>query len=1032
MKLRVRRITALCMAALLFAGSGSLDPKVSYVHAEETIEASAETTAETQPQTQAPTEAPPPETQAPTEAPPPETQAPTEAPPPETQAPTEAPPETQAETSGETIQTETQGSSEEDPFASEDQSELVDEKETEKDVRSITADVKSATFTVTLPKGKSVPGTTVLDVDVTKPKNDKGSLRMAQGLLEKGPAVISGARFYELHLYNGTEEFKIPKGTRIEYTRADGLSLGLESCRQAQFHVLDMSGSSASGIRADLSLSTDGLSLTGVSFTTSGTLRSFAIVGTQNRANDGEKITQKDLREKLKEAAQYTILADTYEGNAKEDVRTTAMDEKEEPTAQELLDKVSVYTLKLGNARAGDQLAVVNLYTDQDGNVLTDPKDPQDPLKAVVNADGAIDVTDRTVLINIIAVHTGGSTLQIPRTDVVVRKNGKEEKVYGKENPDLAGRVVYNVTALETGTEGNWHLAPYTGKIMVKDRAVGNYYAPKAEITFEKNLIGGAYARKVATQNKVIPATVTAELPKEKQTEAQTESPAETETQTETESESESESESETEIPAETETEAETETKTETETESEELIYEAAADEGLPGGAEPGTVTVTKVMDDQSLLEGAQLTLYNTKELKPEEGDPVPADTPLYTWTSSATQPQDVSGWILPDGEYVIREAKTPAGYAKAWDQKYTPQTDAQTKKVEPVSLTVVDKTVQPQTAADGFPEIAVQDSADSSFLSDIVISIEKKVTTIVTDGDGNVLDEKEEDLGEVASFTSETDYTAIDLASLYTEVKEPTVDASGNITATAVSLTIKETSLAPGHRYESVCETVVTAVWDETAEAAKADYSQSETDRIAQQDTVSGTWKLTFTQTEVEPFTVVSYKVNTTTVISGTVFELYGSDEKTKLKPGEDYILKDASASGTSVTIQGKKATVTLTNEDEIKALSSDSSNHLIVKWTTIPDPYYVVKASSMEGKLYFGSRENVLELGDKTALGTVTVSRKTRALTTGATNPADAAVTYYYTLFDASGNKISTKPLTVSAFNYRSTAKVVFDNLE
>ena len=121
MKLRVRRITALCMAALLFAGSGSLDPKVSYVHAEEAVEASAETTAETQPQTQAPTEAPPPETQAPTEAPPPETQAPTEAPPPETQAPTEAPPETQAETAAETVQTETQGSSEEDLLASEEQ-----------------------------------------------------------------------------------------------------------------------------------------------------------------------------------------------------------------------------------------------------------------------------------------------------------------------------------------------------------------------------------------------------------------------------------------------------------------------------------------------------------------------------------------------------------------------------------------------------------------------------------------------------------------------------------------------------------------------------------------------------------------------------------------------------------------------------------------------------------------------------------------------------------------------------------------------
>ena len=1018
MKLRVRRITALCMAALLFAGSGSLDPKVSYVHAEEAVEASAETTAETQPQTQAPTEAPPPETQAPTEAPPPETQAPTEAPPPETQAPTEAPPVTQAETAAETVQTEPQGSSEEDLLASEEQSELVDEKETEKDICSITADVKSATITVTLPKGKSVPETTVLDVDVTKPKNDKNSLRMAQGLLEKGPAVISGARFYELHLYNGTEEFKIPKGTRIEYTRADGLSLGQESCRQARFHVLDMSGSNASGMQADISLSTDDLSLTSASFTTAGSFHSFAIVGTQNRANDGEKITQKDLREKLKETARYVILADTYEGDAKEAVRTTAMDQKEEPTAAELLDKVSEYTLKLGNARAGDQLAVVNLYTDEDGNVLTDPKDPQDPLKAVVNADGAIDVTDRTVIINIIAVHTGDSTLQIPRTDVVVRKNGKEEKVYGKENTDLAGRVVYNVTTLETGTEGNWHLAPYTGRIIVKDRAVGNYYAPKAEITFEKNLIGGAYARKTVTQNKVIPATVTAELPKEKQTEAQTqeqtESQAETETQTETEAESESE--------------------TEAETESEELVYEAAAEKGLPGGAKAGTVTVTKVKDDQSLLEGAQLALYNTKELTPEEGEPIPAGRQLYTWPSSATQEQDISGWILPDGEYVIREVKTPAGYAKAWDQKYTPQTDAQTKKVKPVSLTVVDKTVQPQTAADGFPEIAVRDSADKSFLPDIAISIEKTVTTIVVDSDGNVVEEKKEDKGQVASFTSETDYTAIDLASLYTEVQEPTVDKSGNITVTAVSLTIKETTHVSGYRYDSVSETVVTAVWDETTEAAKADYSQSEADRIATQDTNTGTWKLTFTQKEVEPFTIVSYKVDTTTVIPDTVFELYGCDGTTKLNPGTDYIVSDASVSGTSVKIQSKQAVITLVNENEIKALASDPLNHITVKWTTIPDRYYVVQASSKEGKLDFATTENVLELGDKTALGTVTITRKSRILTTGTANPADKAVTYYFTLLDSNGNSVTQdpKPLTVSAFNSKSTSKVVFENLQ
>ena len=233
------------------------------------------------------------------------------------------------------------------------------------------------------------------------------------------------------------------------------------------------------------------------------------------------------------------------------------------------------------------------------GCVLCRNACPYDAISLDVQMDPPI--KEEVPNINIKLCKACGACVQACKNGSIHIFNDGKHPPHSEIDKDTCVRCGYCFRVCPTDAIKYGQLLPKTvkgGKAIVVNQDI------KAEITFEKNLIGGAYARKTVTQNKVIPATVTAELPKEKQTEAQTqeqtESQAETETQTETEAESESE--------------------TEAETESEELVYEAAAEKGLPGGAKAGTVTVTKVKDDQSLLEGAQLALYNTKELTPEEG----------------------------------------------------------------------------------------------------------------------------------------------------------------------------------------------------------------------------------------------------------------------------------------------------------------------------------------------------------------------------------------------------------------------------
>ncbi len=1043
MKNSVRRITAMFLAVSLMAASGSLDYKTPYVYAEEGTEAvAASDEAAPAPETQAPTEAPQPETQPPTEAPQPETQPPTEAPAPETQPPTEVP-----QTDAQPQETPQQ------PAESEKkQTELVEEPEEVKMTRTVTGKKGSGVFTIKLPKDKKVPETATLTIEATKRKNDQKNLSKIEGFLNHRAQEFSGGRFYTLHLYDGAEELRIPKGTNVDYSNDEGRTIGIEPYRQSEVHILDISGASASEISAETSLSSDGMAVKKASFKTTGDFSAFAIVGSKNRENGGKSVLQKDLLKKLEDIAQYTILAETYKGDAKEGVRTADTDAQDgsekAKSVGDLLKDLSDYTLELGDALNSNDVVFANLYTDENGKFRTDYDNLQNPLKEVMTQDNRIDVTDRTVVVNLIASDPNTGTLELPKIDSALTKDGKLQAVSDKENSEMAGRVIFNVAAIGTGTEGTFKLVPYEGKIVLKDTAVGNYFAPKAEITFEKELTGGVYAKSVTTKKKVTAATLPVEKKEEKQSEtapsAQEEAPAETAAEvekaiagagieTEAVAETETETEIETETETETVTEIETEAETETESEEEQLLMAAADDsKGLAGGAEKETVMVSKKADSGAMLEGAELALYNTKELKPEGGEPIPAGTELCIWESTTENPKDISAWILPDGKYVIRETKTPKDYAKAWDRTYEPETDAETKEIKPASLTMADKAVNTQSA-DEFPQIAVQDSTDDSgsFLKDIQISIEKTVITTVTDSSGEVIDKKEEK-GEGAAFTSEEAYTTIDLASLYTEVVKPTTEG-GNTTSVTVTLKIKETSLASGYRYNSVNETEITAAWDEEAGAAKADYTQSEKDGIAKYNDDTDTWQLTFTQKEVEPFTVVSYKKDTTEIVGGTAFTLTGTSGKV-LTPGTDYEVQNATVSGNTVSITNKAAVIKLTNEDEIKALSSDTKKYLSVGWVTIPSDYSVSSYIPEPPTLDFKTTESVVYLEKKTVVGTITISSKVRVLSDEKTsNPTNKTETYTFTLFKEDGvTEVSKKTLNISTYNYKASSTVSFDNLK
>ena len=721
MKNRVRRFLSVFLAAAMLTGQGNMTAFAEGTTEAAAVETAAEkevaAAAEEAPATEAPTEKPTepptePPTEAPTEAPtekvteapaqdtPSSVPAETEAPGTETPAETPAPEETSTEASTETV--------------TEKATEQITEKETESKKTDFTWSGNGLTVKVTLSKKDALPGSAQMMVTPLTKKSDAEGWKAAKKLVEKevsqGHRELSEALFYEIALTVDGQQAEISENAEVTFTYDKAQGLGLSKYAQAEAKAFALTDKSAKEL-TEITLS-DSLKIKTVKVAVKDCLL-IGFAGIQNRENDGTAITKSGLENALGDALDYAVLAREYSGSMTEDVLAenlpaTAGETGEENAedgakASEVLASLAEYSLVLANGKSSDSVQVINLYTDEDGKLNTEPMEE-------VLSGGSIDVSDTTLVINLVAGDKK-QRLSIPVYDVEYQNSPA-----GGETASYAGRVVYNLVAEEKG-----EFVSYLGAAELEGTAAGTYLAPKASLESSAKLLGAVYADKVTvstvqkavvgmdgqketeaateapTEAEAVTETATeapteteaaTEAPTEAEavTETATEAPTETEAATEAPTETEAVTETATEAPAETEavtetaTEAPTETATEavTETETEqELVVEETEPEtvtaeeeavldSLELGADERTVSVkplpvTKITKTMEAVQGATLALLDA------EGKV------LSSWTTDAAGTAvDISSYLLPNGNYVLRETVTPDGYMKSNDISFS------------------------------------------------------------------------------------------------------------------------------------------------------------------------------------------------------------------------------------------------------------------------------------------------------------------------------------------------------------------------
>ena len=418
-------------------------------------------------------------------------------------------------------------------------------------------------------------------------------------------------------------------------------------------------------------------------------------------------------------------------------------------------------------------------------------------------------------------------------------------------------------------------------------------------------------------------------------------------------------------------------------------------------------------------------SLYSEDEFIVEESD---------DWTLS------VDNGITPIDEQFIDDAEAVVEEdLNAQDTEFIPQTE--TQDLSDAQATVVREETEPVLIANTsveplpseFPTLAVKDSADGTmFLDGISLTISKFSATTIIDSTGTEIQRSETTSEVVGSFDSETDYVKIDLASILSalepeEITAPSMDEARNTSETFLNLVIEETSLYPGYRFDGAYKTIIEVHRDAEGNLI-LDYGKSrDEDRVAEQQD-DGSWNLTFMQKTIEAFSVASYEDGSREIVRGSAFKLCGT-AGSELVPGTDFIVTDATVSGTSVTITNKPAEVTLTNEEEISVLSSDPSKHLQVQWITIPEGYTTSSSTSL---LDFTSRVSELYL-QKIVLGSIGVDVQRVLYDEKTANPTDMAETYTFALYKEDGKTlISTRQVTISPYHYKSITSAAFDNLD
>ena len=994
MKIKARKVAALLLAATLMSVSGNSamspafgaeDPNAALPA--ETVTEAVETQApETQaPETQAP-ETQPPETQAP-ETQPPETQPP-ETQPPETQAPETQPPETQAQTQASEAQPESAAAQSEtaaaETAASEKQSETkATEPETEEEgkTRSFETNTSKGTISVKLPKGKGVAKSAELVCSKTEYSEDKGNRGKVDKVILGKQRVITDARFYELSLKDGDEVINIPEGTQITFTRGDGIDLSLKPLLQAKTHLYNVSSDSAQEISGSIDLNGD-LRVTGFSFSAPKKLRAFALVAEENRANDGGAVSRGSVISSIGEAGRYAAVGAAVNGKVEDDNISNSED---------LLNSLAGYSVSLANAQSGGDAAVVNIYTDSDGNVQTDAGNDQDPMRAVLSG-GDIDVSGRMVVLNYVVTNPDTGYVALPHYGVV----SDGAAVNRKQNSEQAGRLVVTVTKIAEGTDGNYTLAPYTGEIGIAKRGVGTYLVPQGSISIDGKLTGAAYAGTINIGKDIIKSTV--------RTESGDDAPA-----TETE-----ETESETEDVAETEPETENVEETEgsdalsaadedqAETMLAPVMLMAAAEDGEgeetlqaqeeaqhPVGKALSTYQktakvykVTSESETTSTVVGASLALYAAEDIQYyDEGQKknikIAAGTQLgTTWVSSQDESWNISDLIIavnPEGtytekvtKYIIREIGGSSGtptLLPAWDMHlsckvtksgtesdhtYSAELSEDGKSgnsfsgsgsgneytIKMIDASTADKTIYPVSVIDS----TTLESTNPTALKDVEIGV--SITKEAADAP----------LLSRSFVTNESGPFSIDIDEL---VKAGIKDLNKNEKVTlrfeeknyAVNYTdYKDTSSGQFYNY---AEFTVTRINEKSSSEDNPEYSVEPKDpenRVV--SLISGTatpktYELRFVQQPLS-FTVGSLLSGTSTYISGTSFDLKVND--TPLS-ASDYKIGNNSVTGSGKTTNAE-ATITLTDSGWKKLYNGGTDNtsawnKLTLTWTTAPTGY-------------------------------------------------------------------------------------------
>ncbi len=977
MKIKARKVAALLLAATLMSVSGNSamspafgaeDPNAALPA--ETVTEAVETQApETQaPETQAP-ETQPPETQAP-ETQPPETQPP-ETQLPETQAPETQPPETQAQTQASEAQPESAAAQSEtaaaETAASEKQSETkATEPETEEEgkTRSFETNTSKGTISVKLPKGKGVAKSAELVCSKTEYSEDKGNRGKVDKVILGKQRVITDARFYELSLKDGDEVINIPEGTQITFTRGDGIDLSLKPLLQAKTHLYNVSSDSAQEISGSIDLNGD-LRVTGFSFSAPKKLRAFALVAEENRANDGGAVSRGSVISSIGEAGRYAAVGAAVNGKVEDDNISNSED---------LLNSLAGYSVSLANAQSGGDAAVVNIYTDSDGNVQTDAGNDQDPMRAVLSG-GDIDVSGRMVVLNYVVTNPDTGYVALPHYGVV----SDGAAVNRKQNSEQAGRLVVTVTKIAEGTDGNYTLAPYTGEIGIAKRGVGTYLVPQGSISIDGKLTGAAYAGTINIGKDIIKSTVRTEsgddapATETEETESETEDVAETEPETENVEETEGsvvlsaadEGQAETMLApvmlmAAAEDGEDEETLQAQADETESLNDNNRASGGINIASVGKTVKVSKIGANSQKLGNAKLALYNKTAFtfrykKSENPDEyvsvlVPANTKIYDWDSSDTEEEDISPYIKAENgsgvllsgiEYVIREEVIPTNYSKAWDFSFTCSLTKPDNTVKinltnngsaadpsssspvgettgPVTISIVDRPENEETVY----HVAVCDSAvetpteQKGYLKDVPIQIRQNY-----DGSGAV----------AVEFTSGNGSIPVDLSTLANLIQESPSEANQVVQK---EFAILEKDVYPGYLFDSNNVSAVDAhlIPFTVKKTYNSDYPDNPTVSI---EGLPSDKNLTFKQKEFK-FNVGSRYDSK--YIKDTSFELKVGNDSLK---ATDYTITGGVA---GKTIDNSLAEIKLTAEGWKKLHPSEAEwNTLTLKWTDVPyDKYF------------------------------------------------------------------------------------------